>query len=121
MVAARAQLQDAPRADPYHNGDPSNTTTLQPKNNSTHARQQYLKHKTNNVLLTKKCHFAVQDMKHPCIHFKRRPLHTSAPCSDIMEFFDKEDYWGASKIRVGRSWLKEELRLKSNEDLHKLW
>merc|ERR1711944_205035 len=92
-----------------------------PKNNSAQARQQFLKHKTNNVLLTQKCHFTVQDMKHPCIQFNRRSLHTSAPRSDIMEFFDKEDYWGASKIRVGRSWLKEELRLKSNEDLHKLW
>ena len=104
-----------------NDGDRSNTTTLQPKNNSAHARQKFSKHKTNNVLLTKNCHFTLQDMKHPCIHFKRHPLHTSAPCSDIMEFFDKEDYWGASKIRVGRSWLKEELRLKSNEDLHKLW
>ena len=25
------------------------------------------------------------------------------------------------KVRVGRSWLTDELRLKSNTDLHKLW
>jgi large subunit ribosomal protein L47 len=38
-----------------------------------------------------------------------------------MEFFDEKENWGKDKVRVGRAWTKDELRLKSNTDLHKLW
>lgn len=48
-------------------------------------------------------------------------LHTTCPCLDLMEFFDIEKNWGQDGVRVGRSWRKEELRVKSNSDLHKLW
>lgn len=48
-------------------------------------------------------------------------LHTTRPQHDFMEFFDHKDNWGAKTIRVGRPWKKEELRLKSNQELHKLW
>jgi hypothetical protein len=40
---------------------------------------------------------------------------------DLMEFFDDSKNWGATEVKSGRSWKKEELRLKSNADLHKLW
>ncbi|RZF41070.1 hypothetical protein LSTR_LSTR002702 [Laodelphax striatellus] len=39
----------------------------------------------------------------------------------LMQFFDEKDNWGAQRVRVGRAWKKEELRIKSSTDLHKLW
>jgi len=56
-----------------------------------------------------------------CGQRQKRPLHTSCGLRDLMEFFDDPKHWGADKVRVGRHWKKDELRLKSNEDLHKLW
>uniref|UniRef100_A0A1I8B3F5 Large ribosomal subunit protein uL29m n=1 Tax=Meloidogyne hapla TaxID=6305 RepID=A0A1I8B3F5_MELHA len=43
----------------------------------------------------------------------------------LWEFFDRPDNWGKKELslsrRPGRSWTADELRLKSNSDLHKLW
>ncbi|PIC52683.1 hypothetical protein B9Z55_002685 [Caenorhabditis nigoni] len=45
--------------------------------------------------------------------------------STMKQFFDDEANFGKAelrpKARPGRSWTEEELRLKSNSDLHKLW
>lgn len=38
-----------------------------------------------------------------------------------MDFFDEKRNWGENEIRSGRSWKLDELRIKSNSDLHKLW
>jgi large subunit ribosomal protein L47 len=38
-----------------------------------------------------------------------------------MEFFDDPKNWEADNVKCGKSWSKDELRIKSNEDLHKLW
>ncbi|CAK9298778.1 unnamed protein product [Gordionus sp. m RMFG-2023] len=41
--------------------------------------------------------------------------------SNLMEFFDIPENWDKTDIKHGKSWLKEDLRIKSNQDLHKLW
>ncbi|XP_008543913.1 39S ribosomal protein L47, mitochondrial [Microplitis demolitor] len=56
-----------------------------------------------------------------CLKQSTAGFHTTTKRHDLMEFFDEEKNWGQDRIRVGRSWNKDELRLKSNQDLHKLW
>lgn len=48
-------------------------------------------------------------------------IHTSSSYGGLMEFFDDKKNWGETEVKVGRAWKIEELRIKSNEDLHKLW
>ncbi|XP_031638588.1 39S ribosomal protein L47, mitochondrial [Contarinia nasturtii] len=48
-------------------------------------------------------------------------FHTTIQRYDLMEFFDDKKNWGANEVRSGRSWRLDELRIKSNSDLHKLW
>ncbi|XP_067658544.1 large ribosomal subunit protein uL29m-like [Haliotis asinina] len=48
-------------------------------------------------------------------------FHTSIRRQDLSEFLDERKYWAEEKVKVGRPWKKDELRIKSNEDLHKLW
>ncbi|XP_072940589.1 large ribosomal subunit protein uL29m [Epargyreus clarus] len=50
-----------------------------------------------------------------------RAIHTTKTQNDLMEFFDVKKNWNESNIRVGRAWRLDELRIKSNTDLHKLW
>lgn len=49
-----------------------------------------------------------------------RSINTSSVRCGLNEFFD-EDQYDSDKAIVGRPWRKEELRIKSNRDLHKLW
>ncbi|XP_055691414.1 39S ribosomal protein L47, mitochondrial [Lutzomyia longipalpis] len=48
-------------------------------------------------------------------------FHTSSTNRDLMEFFDDKKNWGELEVKTGRAWTKDELRIKSNADLHKLW
>ncbi|XP_032672799.1 39S ribosomal protein L47, mitochondrial [Odontomachus brunneus] len=48
-------------------------------------------------------------------------IHITSERRDLMEFFDEPNHWGKNEVKVGRSWRRDELRLKSNSDLHKLW
>ncbi|XP_041976798.1 39S ribosomal protein L47, mitochondrial [Aricia agestis] len=50
-----------------------------------------------------------------------KSLHTTNVRNDLMEFFDIKKNWNETNIRVGRAWKLDELRIKSNTDLHKLW
>nr|CAD7441281.1 unnamed protein product [Timema bartmani] len=50
-----------------------------------------------------------------------REIHLSHSNRDLMDFFDDKKNWNANEVKVGRSWKLEELRIKSNGDLHKLW
>ncbi|KDR19128.1 39S ribosomal protein L47, mitochondrial [Zootermopsis nevadensis] len=52
----------------------------------------------------------------PCSCF-----HATSVKQDLMEFFDDKNNWAKNEVKVGRSWKKDELRIKSNSDLHKLW
>lgn len=40
---------------------------------------------------------------------------------NLMDFFDTKENWIEDKVRHGRPWSLDELRGKSNVDLHKLW
>lgn len=48
-------------------------------------------------------------------------IHQSSVRRDLMQFFDDKKNWGQSEVKTGRAWTLDELRIKSNADLHKLW
>lgn len=48
-------------------------------------------------------------------------ISTTQPRNDLMEFFDNPKNWGETEVKHGRAWTKDELRIKSASDLHKLW
>lgn len=51
---------------------------------------------------------------------KLKDKYASNP-EPLMEFFEPIENWGAQEVKSGRSWKLDELRIKSNSDLHKLW
>lgn len=55
------------------------------------------------------------------VDMSTRSFHCSKPCLDLMQFFDDPKNWSENEVKVGRAWKLEELRIKSNKDLHQLW
>ncbi|XP_078267055.1 large ribosomal subunit protein uL29m [Rhinoraja longicauda] len=50
-----------------------------------------------------------------------RGLHATHSCRGVEEFFDDPNNWGEPTVKSGAPWTAKQLRVKSNEDLHKLW
>ncbi|XP_068176390.1 large ribosomal subunit protein uL29m isoform X2 [Antennarius striatus] len=50
-----------------------------------------------------------------------RGLYTTISRRGLEEFFDNPENWGESAVKSGAPWTAKQLRIKSNEDLHKLW
>ncbi|KAH8295153.1 hypothetical protein KR018_008007, partial [Drosophila ironensis] len=50
-------------------------------------------------------------------------MHTSPMRADkaLMEFFDDKKHWSENEVKVGRAWRLDELRIRSNKELHQLW
>nr|XP_026690876.1 39S ribosomal protein L47, mitochondrial-like isoform X1 [Ciona intestinalis] len=57
----------------------------------------------------------------PLITQPPKQIHTSNRQYGLEEFFDDPKNFGIREIKSGSSWSRDLLRLKSTEDLHKLW
>lgn len=52
---------------------------------------------------------------------QQRTIHSTPSQRSLEEFFDNPKNYGEQKVKSGRPWRQDDLRLKSNSDLHKLW
>ncbi|XP_005184837.1 large ribosomal subunit protein uL29m [Musca domestica] len=50
-----------------------------------------------------------------------RNFSTNQTKCDLMQFFDDPKNWPENEVKVGRAWKLDELRIKSNKELHQLW
>ncbi|XP_064599284.1 large ribosomal subunit protein uL29m-like [Liolophura sinensis] len=79
------------------------------------------------VLFSLNSHVLNSAFTNPASRFCRLNLmrcstfHTSVKRPGLDEFFEDKKLWTESEITCGRPWKLDELRIKSNEDLHKLW
>lgn len=76
------------------------------------------------LLATSKCLLSYSAKKlvpQICSEYLRVGIHTTNRMWSLEEFFDDPKNFGEATVRSGRHWRMEELRLKSNSDLHKLW
>ncbi|XP_036323977.1 LOW QUALITY PROTEIN: 39S ribosomal protein L47, mitochondrial [Rhagoletis pomonella] len=75
----------------------------------------------SNVLLTRIL-YKQQNVKSAVLGaVTARSFHSTSQCRGLMEFFDDPKNWPENEVKVGRAWKLEELRIKSNKELHQLW
>lgn len=65
-------------------------------------------------------HF-ISDSRHKVSILGSRLFQTTSSRRALEEFFDDPKNYGEFTVKSGRPWSIDELRLKSNSDLHKLW
>lgn len=71
----------------------------------------------NEIILTKHLNKTFFN----CNQLASKQFSTTSQLNGLMDFFDNPKNWGSDYIKHGREWRLDELRLKSNVDLHKLW
>ncbi|XP_076788372.1 large ribosomal subunit protein uL29m isoform X2 [Arvicanthis niloticus] len=65
-------------------------------------------------------HLLHENTPHATSFLQCKFLHTTLSRKGLEEFFDDPKNWGEEKVKSGASWTCQQLRNKSNEDLHKL-
>ena len=61
------------------------------------------------------------DIKQPTVRIRKLNNKYKDNPAPLMEFFDDYSNWGEESVKTGREWRVDDLRLKSNDDIHKLW
>lgn len=51
----------------------------------------------------------------------KEEIESKEVCDKLMQFFEPPSNWSKEEVQSGRHWSVDELRIKSNGDLHKLW
>ncbi|TRY89290.1 hypothetical protein DNTS_003459 [Danionella cerebrum] len=86
---------------------------------SSHKKPLYATQATSKFYSLEQSHVSGTDKLRSLVNI--RAFHTSYARKGLEEFFDLPENWGEENVKSGAPWTAEQLRAKSNEDLHKLW
>lgn len=92
-----------------------------PKVNTSSVFIRILPSSSFSTLSSTKISFSIDQNRIAHVQRHDRQFHRTNYCQDLMEFFDAKENWNKQSVKCGRPWRLEELRIKSNQDLHKLW
>lgn len=76
---------------------------------------------TNSQSVLTRCSLVPFHSKFEIISQQKSSFSTTNAKFGLEEFFDDKKHWIEEKVKHGRPWRMEELRIKSNTDIHKLW